>query len=192
MWRGGRVTMNDGERQLQDHLGTRERADTFYARQVLTRLNEPMRRFVERQQMMFLATADANGVCDNTFRAGPPGFVRVLDDQRLTWPEYRGNGVLASLGNVTENPHVGLLFIDFEDTIGLHVNGTAELVENPGLPVDPVPGRRASLWVACRVEEAYIHCAKHIPRMVPLPRTGGVRSKKSDYFVPQTSSAVPG
>jgi predicted pyridoxine 5'-phosphate oxidase superfamily flavin-nucleotide-binding protein len=181
--------MNQGERQLQDHLGTRERADAFYDRQVRTDLNEPMRRFVERQEMMFLATADASGSCDNTFRAGPPGFVRVLDEHRITWPEYRGNGVLASLGNITENPYVGLLFIDFQEVVGLHVNGTAELVEDPDMPVDPVPGRRAKLWVVARVEEAYIHCAKHIPRMVPMPRGGGhhtdvAQPKKSDYFAP--------
>jgi predicted pyridoxine 5'-phosphate oxidase superfamily flavin-nucleotide-binding protein len=186
--------MNDGERQLQDHLGTRERADAFYDRQVRTHLNEPMRRFVERQEMMFLATADASGACDNTFRAGPPGFVRVLDERRITWPEYRGNGVLASLGNITENPHVGLLFIDFQEVIGLHVNGTAELVEDPDMPVDPVPGRRARLWVVARVEEAYIHCAKHIPRMVRLPRTRGhhtdvAQPKKSEYFAPAEVNA---
>ncbi|MET0417186.1 MAG: pyridoxamine 5'-phosphate oxidase family protein [Actinoplanes sp.] len=188
--------MNQGERQLQDHLGTRERADAFYDRQVHTYLNEPMRRFVERQEMMFLATADAGGGCDNTFRAGPPGFVRVLDEQRITWPEYRGNGVMASLGNVTENPHVGLLFIDFQDVIGLHVNGTAELVEDPDMPVDPVPGRRAKLWVVARVEEAYIHCAKHIPHMVKLPRGRGhhtdvAQPKKSDYFTPRIASSLP-
>ena len=186
--------MNDGERQLQDHLGTRDRADAFHARQVLDQLNEPMRRFVERQEMMFVATADAGGDCDNTFRAGPPGFVRVLDERRLTWPEYRGNGVHASLGNIVENPRVGLLFVDFHDSIGLHVNGTAEIVDNPDAAPDLVPGRRARLWVVARVEEAYIHCAKHIPRMVKVPRQlrhhpDEARMKKSDYFV--TDAAVP-
>ena len=186
--------MNDGERQLQDHLGTRDRADAFHARQVLDQLNEPMRRFVERQEMMFVATADAGGDCDSTFRAGPPGFVRVLDERRLTWPEYRGNGVHASLGNIVENPRVGLLFVDFHDSIGLHVNGTAEIVDNPDAPPDPVPGLRARLWVVARVEEAYIHCAKHIPRMVKVPRQlrhhpDEARMKKSDYFV--TDAAVP-
>jgi hypothetical protein len=166
-----------GERALQEHLGTTERADAFYARQVLDHLNARMRGFVARQQMMFVATSDRHGSCDNTFRAGPAGFVRVLDEHHLTWPEYRGNGVMASLGNITENPHVGLLFMDFAETIGLHVNGTAELMEDPvlrtarpDLPVDPAPGRQARLWVVARVEEAYIHCAKHIPRLMPVPR----------------------
>lgn len=186
--------MNDGERRLQDHLGTRERADAFYDRQVLAQLNEPMRRFVERQEMMFLATADASGDCDNSFRAGPPGFVRVLDERRITWPEYRGNGVLASLGNIVENPRVGLLFVDFQESIGLHVNGSAEIIDDPDAPPDPVPGRRSRLWVVARVEEAYIHCAKHIPRLMKVPRQRGHHTdvpapKKSDYF--SVDGAVP-
>jgi uncharacterized protein len=131
--------MNHGERQLQDRLGTRDRADAFTARQALRHLNDRMRSFIGRQDMMFVATADAKGSCDNTFRAGPPGFVRVLDSEHISWPEYRGNGVMASLGNITENGHVGLLFIDFQDVIGLHVNGTAEIVEDPDEQVDTPP-----------------------------------------------------
>jgi hypothetical protein len=189
-----------GERLLQDRLGTRERAERFYDRQVLDHLNEPMRRFIERQQMMFLSTSDAQGSCDSTLRAGPPGFVVVLDEGRLAWPEYRGNGVMASLGNITENPHVGLLFVDFvRDVIGLHVNGGAQLVDDdelrlayPDLPVDPVPGRRAERWVVAHVHEAYIHCAKHIPRLYEDPQ-GGPRQrppqpKKSDYFAAESAS----
>ena len=52
----------------------------------------------------------------------------------LIYPEYRGNGVFANLGNIRENPHIGLLIIDFyKDTIGLHVNGKARIVENEDL-----------------------------------------------------------
>lgn len=169
---------------LQDRLGTRGRADDFYARQVLDHLNERMRDFISHRPMMFLATSDAAGDCDNSFRAGPPGFVRTLDEHHLAWPEYRGNGVMASLGNIVENPHVGLLFVDFgEAGVGLHVNGTAELLTDPPLPHRaPAPGRQERLWVVARVTEAYIHCAKYIPRLVPAGRAGGGSLKKSDYF----------
>ncbi|MER7479118.1 pyridoxamine 5'-phosphate oxidase family protein [Streptomyces sp. NPDC126510] len=166
-----------GEHQIQGELGTTSRADRFYDEQVLDRLNSRMREFVARQEMFFLATSDTRGECDSTFRAGPPGFLQVLDDTTLAYPEYRGNGVMASLGNIRENPHVGLLMIDFsEDRIGLHVNGRARLVPDeamrrsrPGLPVDPLPGRRPQMWVEVEVEEAYIHCSKHIPRLVRAP-----------------------
>ncbi|SCG11853.1 hypothetical protein GA0115260_115482, partial [Streptomyces sp. MnatMP-M27] len=179
-WRPG----SDGEHQLQRRLGTVDRADRFYDDQVLDHLNVRMREFIDRQEMFFLATSDRHGECDSTFRAGPPGFLRVLDARTLAYPEYRGNGVLASLGNIQENPHLGILMVDFfRDRIGLHVNGRARVVEDaemrethPGLPVDPVPGRRAVVWVEVTIEEAYIHCAKHIPHLQKVPpqrRTAG-------------------
>jgi predicted pyridoxine 5'-phosphate oxidase superfamily flavin-nucleotide-binding protein len=149
-----------GERALQEALGTSARAEQFYSKQVLDHLNAEMSSFVSRQSMAFLATADAQGNCDCSFRAGPPGFMQVLDPHTLAFPEYRGNGVMASAGNIVENGHVALLFIDFcQDVIGLHVNGPAELVEPPqmrerapllaedphpvhAVAVGPGPGRR--------------------------------------------------
>jgi len=189
------LTGSSGERELQRRYGTVDRAERFYAQQVLDHLNEHMRDFVARQEMLFVATSDTRGECDCTFRAGPPGFVRVLDEQRVAWPEYRGNGVMASLGNITENGYVGLLFVDFfRDVIGLHVNGRAMIVEHDDMrlmlgdpPVDPVPGRRPERYVLVHIDEAYMHCAKHIPRLVKLPRdrawgTDDVRRKGGDFF----------
>ncbi len=184
-WRPG----SDGEHLLQRRLGTVDRADRFYDEQVLDHLNVRMREFIGRQEMFFLATSDRHGECDSTFRAGPPGFLRVLDARTVAYPEYRGNGVLASLGNIQENPHLGILMVDFfRDRIGLHVNGRARVVEDaemraahPDLPVDPVPGRRAVVWVEVTVEEAYIHCAKHIPHLQRVPaqrRTGGADGRQ--------------
>ena len=122
---------SDGERVLQKQYGSDDRANDFYDTQMRNHLNERMVKLIDRQEMMFIATADANGECDSSFRAGPPGFVVVLDDKTLIYPEYRGNGVYASLGNISENPHVGILFVDFFDsTIGLHVNGKAKMVDN--------------------------------------------------------------
>jgi predicted pyridoxine 5'-phosphate oxidase superfamily flavin-nucleotide-binding protein len=186
---------SDGEHALQERLGTTERADRFYDDQVCDRLLPTMTEFIGRMTMMFVATADRRGECDSSLRAGPEGFVVVLDDRHVAYPEYRGNGVMASLGNIAENPHVGLLMIDFTDAlIGLHVNGEARVVEDadlraehPDLPTDALPGRRAQLWVVVEVEEAYIHCRKHIPRLVPAARTrswgtDAVKAKGGDYF----------
>ncbi|GAA3486942.1 pyridoxamine 5'-phosphate oxidase family protein [Streptomyces cremeus] len=198
---------SQGERLLQAHLGTSERADAFYDRQVHPHLTPPMRDFIGRQSMVFLSTADARGHCDATFRAGPPGFVTVLDEHTLAYPEYRGNGVLASAGNITENPHIGLLFMDFtRDHIGLHVNGSARLLgeqelraAHPWIPVDPAPGRQAVLWTYITLHEAYVHCSKHIPHLEPAPRPlrlTRARPRDPDYFtepvaVPTTGEAEP-
>ena len=88
--------------------------------------------------MFFLSTADRHGDCDVSFRAGGAGFVHVVNEKMLLFPEYRGNGVLASLGNIAENAHAGLLFIDFiRDKIGLHVNGAARILSNEELLASP-------------------------------------------------------
>jgi predicted pyridoxine 5'-phosphate oxidase superfamily flavin-nucleotide-binding protein len=187
------ATPSQGERLLQTHLGTSERADAFYDRQVHPYLTAAMCEFIHRQSMVFLSTADARGHCDATFRSGPPGFVAVLDDRTLAYPEYRGNGVMASAGNITENPHIGLLFMDFtRDHVGLHVNGSAQLVDDRELravhawiPVDTAPGRHPVLWTVINVHEAYIHCSKHIPHLEPAPRPLGLaraRPRDPDYF----------
>jgi predicted pyridoxine 5'-phosphate oxidase superfamily flavin-nucleotide-binding protein len=178
---------SDGEHELQERYGSTERASSFYDRQMLDHLNERMQEFVARQDMVFVATADAKGECDASFRAGEPGFVRVVDERTLLYPEYRGNGVYGSLGNVVENGHIGLLFVDFfRDLIGLHVNGRAAIVDGDTVPVEP-DRPRAERWVWVEVEEAYIHCSKHLPLLQRRDRqrhwgTDDARRKGGDYF----------
>jgi predicted pyridoxine 5'-phosphate oxidase superfamily flavin-nucleotide-binding protein len=168
---------SEGEHFLQQKYGTRQRALRFYDKQVLNYLSPVMKEFIAKQEVLFIATSDKHGDCDCSFRFGKPGFVRALNDNYLVYPEYRGNGVLASQGNMTENPHIGMIFVDFfESTAGLHVNGKAKIVENEvlnqfrkDLPSEVIEeinteGRfRPERWIMVEVEEAYIHCSKHIP-----------------------------
>lgn len=168
------MSVLNGERMLQQKYQTKKRAKAFYENQMIDFLNKGMREFISEQGMVFLSTANEKGDCDSTFRAGEEGFVRIIKERTLCYPEYRGNGVMASLGNIIENPHIGLLFIDFEKGIGLHINGKAMIVENEDLPkklpVDianqfiALEGSKLERWVFIEVEEAYIHCSKHIPR----------------------------
>ena len=190
-----------GEHDLQERYGNRKRAEAFYKNQMLSFLNPQMRTFIARHEMFFLSTADAHGECDVSFRAGEAGFVHVLDETMLVYPEYRGNGVTASLGNIAENPHAALLFVDFiRDKVGLHVNGAARILSNEELLASPdfsaalradiaeTGGRRPERWVLVTVEEAYIHCSKHIPLMEKIEAqerhwgTDDVRAKGGDYF----------
>jgi predicted pyridoxine 5'-phosphate oxidase superfamily flavin-nucleotide-binding protein len=175
-----------GEHELQRHTGSQDRARRFYRQQVLDRLNQRMIQFIGRQEMVWIATADGHGECDCSFRAGPPGFVQVLDARTMRYPEYRGNGVMASLGNIQENPHVGMVFLDFDqERIGLHVNGTARIVEADGGDGERP---RVERWVQIRVQEAYIHCRKHLPHLVKVAGdqrawgTDDARAKGGDYF----------
>ena len=185
-----------GEHLLQAAYGTAQRAEKFYDDQVLDHLNEHMIEFVGRMEMAFVATSDAHGECDCSLRAGPAGFLQVIDDRTLAYPEYRGNGVLASLGNISENAQIGVLLVDFvSDLIGLHINGHAAIVEDerlradhPDITVDDERGRTPQRWVKISVVEAYIHCRKHIPRLVPVEdrtRAWGTDepiAKGGDYF----------
>ena len=161
-----------GEQEVQEKFGSKERALAFYNNQVVDHLNPLMREFITTQEMVFIATSDAQGECDCSFRAGGAGFVRILTEKLLVYPEYRGQGVYASLGNISENPHIGMIFVDFfKDTIGLHVNGKARIVEKtellnlPNLPEEVIQDinckgrRRPERWVLVEIEEAYIHCS---------------------------------
>jgi uncharacterized protein len=190
-----------GEHFLQEQRGSSGRAAKFYSAQMLDHLNARMQAFVSAQEMAFIATSDGAGESDCSFRAGPPGFIRVLDAQTITYPEYRGNGVMASLGNLLENPHIGIMLIDFVDAlIGLHINGTATVLNPvqartayPQLAADGgVPGRAAQHWVLVDVTEAYIHCRKHIPRFARAPQqrdwgTDDPGRKGGDFFAASTS-----
>jgi predicted pyridoxine 5'-phosphate oxidase superfamily flavin-nucleotide-binding protein len=177
---------SQGEHELQRRYRSGDRADRFYREQVLDRLNDRMIQFIGRQEMVWIATADGHGECDCSFRAGPPGFVQVLDARTLRYPEYRGNGVMASLGNILENPHVGMVFLDFDqERIGLHVNGTARIVEAGW---HDLARPRVERWVEVRVDEAYIHCRKHLPHLIRANGEGrawgtdDARAKGGDYF----------
>ncbi|WP_054247525.1 pyridoxamine 5'-phosphate oxidase family protein [Rhodococcus opacus] len=194
-------TAGEGRLQIQHGTGTAERAARFYA-EVLDRLAPAMIDFVGRQEIAFVATADVAGECDNSLRAGAPGFLHVLDPTTLAYPEYRGNGVMASLDNILENPHVGITLVDFvHDLVGLHTNGSARIVEDevlrselPDLPRDSVPGRTPQRWVLVDVEEAYIHCRKHIPRMEPVPHHrnwGTDDAKRTRRYDRAATTALP-
>lgn len=197
----GLLPGSDGEHALQRQYATQDRARGFYARQVLDYLSPTMQDFIPRQEFLFIATADRHGECDCTSKFGQPGFIRVLGDKYLMYPEYRGNGVFANLGNLTENPRIALLIIDFyRDTVGLHVNGKARIVENeelldyqgqlPGDVLEEIRRegkRKPERWVMVEVEEAYIQCSKHIPLMRKLDKridwgTDNTVAKGGDYF----------
>jgi uncharacterized protein len=172
-----------GEHSLQEKFGTKQSASAFYEKQMLNHLNSSMRDFISKQEMVFIATADSKGECDCSFRAGKSGFIRVLSEKTLAYPEYRGNGVMASLGNILENQNIGMTFIDFfENTIGLHVNGTAQIIEHEEFlktinldkniedKTRESAGKVPERWVFITVKEAYIHCSKHIPLLKKLDK----------------------
>ncbi|MER8012205.1 pyridoxamine 5'-phosphate oxidase family protein [Streptomyces sp. NPDC094149] len=79
----------------------------------------------------FVATADERGNADASHRGGNPGFVEVLSPTKLRWPEYAGNAMFMTLGNLLVNPKAGLLIPDWDSGSFLHLTGTASTDWNP-------------------------------------------------------------
>ncbi|CAJ1496102.1 pyridoxamine 5'-phosphate oxidase family protein [[Mycobacterium] burgundiense] len=94
-------------------------------------LDERQRRMIAEADTFFVATADADGNADASHRGGNPGFVQVLSANRLRWPDYRGNSLFMTLGNIEVNPHCGLLVMDWASGATLQLTGVAQLVWEP-------------------------------------------------------------
>lgn len=165
-----------GMRGLQDRFDARRLADRLAERLSRERFTEEDRAFIESRTMFFLATADRDGCPDVSYKGGDPGFVRLLDDATLAFPSYDGNGMFRSLGNVTVNPRVGLLFIDWERPRRLRVSGEARLLEPDGT----FPG--AQLVVHVRARLIFPNCPRYIHRLAEVERS---------EYVPRTGHAPP-
>jgi predicted pyridoxine 5'-phosphate oxidase superfamily flavin-nucleotide-binding protein len=153
---------HEGSRQLQDRFQTRRLADRLeevIAHDVFT---DADRAFIESRPMFFLASADAQGRPDCSYKGGRPGFVRVVGPSTLAFPSYDGNGMFKSLGNLLVNPHVGMLFVDFESPKRLRVNGRASVHEDDPLLAELVG---AQLIVRVQVEAAFPNCPRYIHKM---------------------------
>lgn len=170
---------HDGSRSLQDHFDTRALADRIDTLLVHAEVDEGAKAFIEARDMFFLATADAEGRPTCSHKGGEPGFVRVLDPQTIAFPSYDGNGMYLSLGNVSANPHVGMLFIDLEQGHRLRLEGEATLdLDDPLLPEWP----EAQLVVRVQVRSVYPNCPRYIHRY---------ELKRRSRFVPQAGTPTP-
>jgi predicted pyridoxine 5'-phosphate oxidase superfamily flavin-nucleotide-binding protein len=152
-------TYHDGQRTLQDEFDTRRLADRIDERLVRDHIDEDDRAFISARDMFFLATADAEGQPQCSYKGGDPGFVRVLDEHTIAFPSYDGNGMYLSAGNIGVNAHVGLLFIDFEGRKRLRLNGTATLSTDDPLMAE-FPG--AQLIFRVHATEVFPNCPRYI------------------------------
>ena len=162
------MTYHDGSRSLQDAFDTRRLADRIEERKVHAEFTDEDRAFIEARDCFFLATADEHGRPTCSYKGGDPGFVRVLDPGALAFPNYDGNGMYLSMGNVLRNPEVGLLFIDFERGRRLRVQGSAS-IEREGPLVGSWP--RAQFAVVVRPRAVFPNCPRYIHRRVLVERS---------------------
>ena len=159
-----------GSRELQDRFDTRRLADRLAAVKVHDTISDGDRAFIESMDMFFLATADAEGRPQCSYKGGDPGFVAVVDEHTIAFPNYDGNGMYLSAGNLAVNPHVGLLFVDFagDPPRRLRLNGQASI--EPG---DPLAGRYpgCQFVVRVRVGAVFPNCPRYIHRMRLVERS---------------------
>ncbi len=153
---------NQGSRKLQDQFDSRRIADRLEQRTVHDTFTDEDSAFIARSPMFFLATVDAEGRPDCSYKGGLPGFVRVLNSNTVAYPDYDGNGMFKSLGNILVNPHVGMLFIDFEHPDRMRLNGTATVSDKDPL-VSEYPG--AQLIVRVQAEQIFPNCPRYIHKM---------------------------
>src|SRR5690349_3663231 len=153
---------HQGNRQLQEQFDSRRIADRLQQVALHDRFSDGDRGFIEQPSMFFLATADAESQPDVSYKGGMPGFVRIVDEQTLAFPDYDGNGMFKSLGNILVNPKVGLLFIDFEQPDRMRVSGIATISHDDPLLAE-YPG--AQVIVRVRSERIFPNCPRYIHRM---------------------------
>ena len=154
---------HEGNRALQDAFGSRALADRLDQKLRRDRFNDEDAAFIGSQGFFFIATADAEGRPDCSFKGGPPGFARVAAPDLLVFPDYDGNGMFKSLGNLGANPHLGLLFIAMgEAPKRLRVNGTAKVVGDDPLMAE-IPG--AQLLVKVTPVDIFPNCPRYVPNM---------------------------
>jgi uncharacterized protein len=156
------ILYHDGNRQLQDRFDSRRISDRL---ENLTRtaFSAEDIAFIESAAYFFIATADADGRPDCSFKGGMPGFVRVTGPSELAFPDYDGNGMFKSLGNVVVNPNVGLLFIALHGTPKrLRVNGSARVRDDDPLLKETVG---AQLIVRLEARAIFPNCPRYIPDM---------------------------
>ena len=125
-------------------------------------IDEHIRNYLAMSPLFFLSTSGADGTCDVSPRGGGPGFVRVLDDRRLLYPEKPGNRRADSMLNILSNPHVGMLFMIPGQNEVLRINGKAAITRNRELlePLAADGGTPPPLGVVVEVEECFVHCPR--------------------------------
>lgn len=168
-----------GAREIQDRFDTRRLADAITRTTLHATLTDGDRAFIERMDMFFIATQGANGNLDCSYKGGEPGFVRVLDEHTVAFPNYDGNGQYMTTGNILETGKVGLLFIDFQNQWRMRLNGTATIDFD-----DPLKAEwpEAQFVVRVTAEEVFPNCPRYIHKMELVERS---------VFVPKAACETP-
>jgi predicted pyridoxine 5'-phosphate oxidase superfamily flavin-nucleotide-binding protein len=166
-------------RKLQDDFGTRKMADRIEDLVCRTEFDDDVIAFIQSAEMFFLSTIDHQGRPTVSFKGGDTGFVKIIDSTTLIFPSYDGNGMFFSMGNITENPNVGLLFISFSAPDRRRVQGTASISKDPALLAHY---KEADFVVTVKLSEYWVNCPRYIPKMEKV---------RDSRYVPRADCETP-
>jgi predicted pyridoxine 5'-phosphate oxidase superfamily flavin-nucleotide-binding protein len=186
---GGNVSTNgektmsdlyaDSHRGLQDQFDTRRLADRLEEMIIADIISEQDKPFIESREFFFLSTVDPDGLPTVSFKGGPPGFIRVVDEKTIAFPMYDGNGMFYSAGNLKAKPEIGILFIDFENPHRIRFHGKASIQDNDPLLADY---QEADLIVRVVLSKMWINCPRYIPKFQKV---------ESSRYVPKAGRETP-
>lgn len=166
-------------RELQAQFGTTKLADRIEEIASHTEFNEDAKGFIEHSEMFFLTTIDHLNRPTVSYKGGDIGFVKVINSNTLIFPSYDGNGMFLSMGNITQNAHIGMLFISFERPHRIRVQGTANISQDPALLTHY---KEAEFVVTVTLSELWQNCPRYIPQMIKV---------RDSRYVPRTDCETP-
>lgn len=170
---------HEGERHIQERFDSVRLADKVVSVTMHDVITPRDRAFIEGRDMFFLATGDAQGNLDCSYKGGEPGFIRVIDEHTVAFPNYDGNGMFMSTGNILEHPKVGMLFIDWQNQWRMRLNGTATIdFADPLMAEYP----EAQFIVRVKAEQIFPNCPRYIHKMELVERS---------VFVPKAECETP-
>lgn len=166
-------------RALQEEFNTTKLADLLDNGWIHEKISDDEKNFISTRDMFFLSTVDPHGMPTVSYKGGPTGFVKVLDDSTLVFPGFDGNGMFYSVGNIEAQHKVGMLFIDFETPHRVRVQGTAELVRDHELMAEYT---EAKYLIMIKVTKIWVNCPRYIHKYKKIDQS---------KYVPEPCKVTP-
>ena len=177
--------MNDifhkGNRELQEQFNSRKLADRVNELIVHDEITDEECEFIQARDMFFISTVDEQARPTVSYKGGATGFVRVIDKKTIAFPDYDGNGMFMTAGNIDLNHEVGLLFIDFENPQRLRVHGTANIVLDDPLLADY---HGAKFIIRITVRNLFLNCPRYIHQYKKIEQSEYVPKEGCEAPVP--------
>ena len=173
------IYYGEAQRALQAQFGTTKMADRIEQLASHVEFNYDAKGFIKHCEMFFLTSINDKGQPTVSYKGGDVGFVKVLDSNTLIFPSYDGNGMFLSMGNISANANIGLLFISFERPHRLQVQGTANISQDATFLAHY---KEADFVVTVKLEECWQNCPRYIPKYEKV---------RSSRYVPRVECDTP-